>query len=215
MRILVVDDHPLFRDGLISLLEAAGYEIVGQAEDGEAAITAVDKLNPDLVLLDLKMPGMDGITTLRRLKSTNAGLWVVVLTVSEDDADLFAAIEAGADGYLQKNLNATQFMDLLEGLEHGDAAITRKTAARLMAGIARTPHTPKSDAHMTPREKEILALVAEGMTNRKIAQKLSVSENTVKYHLRNIMQKLGAQNRTEAVTIAIQSGFLEGSNQRN
>jgi two-component system nitrate/nitrite response regulator NarL len=192
MRILVVDDHPLFRDGLISLLEAADFEIAGQAEDGESAIEAVTRLQPDLVLLDLKMPGMNGHKTLENLKAQYPDIWVVILTVSEDDKDLFTAIEAGADGYLQKNLKAEDLMDLLSGLEAGDAAITRKTAARLMAGIARSPRSTSAvDINLTAKENEVLTLVAEGQTNRKIAQ-----------------------NRTEAVTTAIQSGLLETSRQR-
>ena len=210
MGVLVVDDSPLFRDGLISLLEGAGFEVAGQAEDGEAALEAVSRLQPDLVLLDLKMPKMDGLTALRHLKSSQPDLIVVILTVSEEDEDLVDAIEAGANGYLHKNLNAAQFLSLLKGLEQGEAAITRKTAAKLMAGIARAPRSsPKSGLHLTPKELGVLGLVADGLTNRKISQRLSVSENTVKYHLRNIMQKLGAQNRTEAVTIAIQNGLLD------
>jgi DNA-binding NarL/FixJ family response regulator len=216
MRVLVVDDHPLFRDGLTSLLEGAGFEVAGQAEDGEAALEAADRLKPDLVLLDLKMPGMDGLSALRRLKASRPDLLVVILTVSEEDEDLIEAIEAGANGYLHKNLNASQFLALLKGLEQGEAAITRKTAAKLMAGIARAPRSsPKPGLHLTPKELGVLGLVADGLTNRKISQRLSVSENTVKYHMRNIMQKLGAQNRTEAVTIAIQNGLLDTAHGRS
>ncbi len=209
MRVLVVDDHSLFRDGIISLLEAAGFEIVGQAGNGLEAIEAVRRLHPEVVLLDISMPQMSGLEALRVIKAEAPDIQVVMLTVSDGNEDLFDAIKAGANGYLLKNLNGKEFLDMVAGLERGEAAITRQTATRLMNNLAAGSQSNEQVAHLTNRELELLQLVAEGLSNRAIAQQLSLSENTVKYHMRNIMQKLQAQNRTEAVTHAIRAGFLK------
>jgi DNA-binding NarL/FixJ family response regulator len=210
MRTLVADDHPLFRDGIVSLLEAADFEVVGQANNGLEAVSAARALQPDLVLLDITMPEMDGLEALQRIKQENPAIQVVMLTVSDDDEHLMEAIQNGANGYLLKNLNATQFLEMLAGLEHGEAAMTRKTTARLMAGFANyAEQVRQPDNKLTPRELELLRLVAEGLSNKAIGQQLDVSENTVKYHMRNILQKLNAQNRTEAATFALQAGWLD------
>jgi DNA-binding NarL/FixJ family response regulator len=136
MRVLVADDHSLFRDGIISLLEAAGFEVVGQAGDGQAAVEAALRLRPDLVLLDITMPQLSGLEALRLIKRELPETQVVMLTVSDDDADLFEAIESGALGYLLKNLSADQFFEMLDGLQRGEAAMTRQTTTRLMKGLA-------------------------------------------------------------------------------
>ncbi len=210
MRVLVADDHSLFRDGIISLLEAAGFEVVGQAGDGQAAVEAALRLRPDLVLLDITMPQLSGLEALRLIKRELPETQVVMLTVSDDDADLFEAIESGALGYLLKDLSADQFFEMLDGLQRGEAAMTRQTTARLMKGLADlSPQRAEPAQSLTEREIELLRLVAEGMSNKAIAQTLSISENTVKYHMRNILQKLGVQNRTEAVTQAIRAGLLD------
>jgi len=210
MRVLVADDHSLFRDGIISLLEAAGFEVVGQAGDGQAAVEAALRLRPDLVLLDITMPQMSGLEALRLIKRELPETQVVMLTVSDDDADLFEALESGALGYLLKNLSADQFFEMLDGLQRGEAAMTRQTTTRLMKGLADLPRQRAEPAQsLTQREIELLRLVAEGMSNKAISQTLSISENTVKYHLKNILQKLGVQNRTEAVTEAIRAGLLD------
>ena len=211
-RILVADDHSLFRDGLVSLLEAAGHEIVGQVGDGEAAIEAAARLRPDLVLLDVSMPGLDGLQALRRIKAEHPEVQVVMLTVSDDETTLFEALRAGAQGYLLKSLAAGEFLTMIEGLERGEAAVTRKTAARLIEGLARTDERPAEAAdQLTVRERELLALVVQGLSNKAIAQKMTISENTVKYYMKNILQKLGAQNRTEAATLALRSGLVPNS----
>jgi DNA-binding NarL/FixJ family response regulator len=210
MRVLVADDHSLFRDGIIGLLEAAGLEVVGQAGDGKAAVEAALRLRPDLVLLDIAMPQMNGLEALRLIKKKLPETQVVMLTVSDDDANLFESIKSGAHGYLLKSLHTDEFLEMLDGLRRGEAAMTRQTTARLMKGFAETSHQGVGPARsLTEREIELLQLVAEGMSNKAIAQTLSVSENTVKYHLRNILQKLDAQNRTEAVTHAIHAGLLD------
>jgi two-component system nitrate/nitrite response regulator NarL len=209
MRILVADDHSLFRDGIVSLLEAAGFEVVGQVGDGREALTETRRLNPDVVLLDISMPEMNGLEALKLLREESPDVHVVMLTVSEDDADLLEAIQAGASGYLLKSLSAEAFIELLKGLERDEAAISSQTTTRLIKSIGtQTASKHEPFEKLTEREVELLRLVADGSSNRAIAQKLSISENTVKYHMKNIFQKLNAQNRTEAVTLAMQSGIL-------
>lgn len=210
MRVLVADDHSLFRDGIVSLLEAAGFEVVGQVGDGRSAIESAKLLRPDLVLMDIAMPEMSGLEALRQIRSMLPDAKVVMLTVSEDDDDLFDAIRSGASGYLLKSLNADEFLKMLEGLGHGKAVMTRETTAHLMRGFADLAyHQEPSPDRLSPRELELLQLVAEGLSNKAIGQRLSVSVNTVKYHMKNILQKLGAQNRTEAVMMAIRSGLIK------
>jgi len=210
MRVLVADDHSLFRDGIVSLLEAAGFSVVGQVGDGQAAVEAALRLRPDLVLMDITMPQMSGLEALCLIKAESLETQVVMLTVSDDDTDLLEAVKSGAQGYLLKSLNASEFLEMLDGLQRGEAAITRKTATRLIEGFAdlSRPCSEPLDS-LTQREVEILRLAAEGLSNKAIAQALSVSENTVKYHMKNVLQKLGAQNRTEAATHAIRAGLLE------
>ncbi len=210
MRVLVADDHSLFRDGIVSLLEAAGFEVVGQVGDGHAAIESARLLRPDLILMDITMPEMNGLEALRQIRFTLPDTKVVMLTVSEDDSDLFEAIRLGASGYLLKSLNADEFLEMLKGLSRGEAVMTRETTARLMRGFAdlADQQEPSPD-RLSPRELELLQLVAEGLSNKAIGQQLSVSVNTVKYHMKNILQKLGAQNRTEAVMMAIRSGLIK------
>ena len=210
MRVLVADDHSLFRDGITSLLEAAGFDVVGQVGDGRAAVEATLRLHPDVVLMDISMPGTNGLEALRRIKREMPEVQVVMLTVSDEDASLFEAITAGASGYLLKNLNSAAFLEMVAGLQRGEAAMTRQTTARLMKGVAAPSiqETPRVRG-LTDREIELLRLVAEGMSNKAIAQKLSVSQNTVKYHMHNIIQQLGVQNRTEAATHAIRAGLFD------
>lgn len=207
MRIYIVDDHSLFRDGLISLLEADGHQVVGQAGDGLTAVEAVPSVQPDLILMDINMPRMNGIEALRQVKAIRSETKVIMLTVSEDEGNLVDAIRAGADGYLLKHLNAREFLEMVNGLERGEAAITRQMTMRLLKHMTSIEQTG-DHILLSDRELEILKLVASGKSNQSIADQLSISENTVKYHLKNILQKLGVSNRTEAVTIAMHKGLL-------
>ncbi len=209
MRVLVADDHSLFRDGIISLLEAAGFEVIGQVGDGQKAVEAALRLRPELVLLDINMPRMGGLEALRRIKKSCPETRVVMLTVSDSNADLFEAVKAEADGFLQKDLTSGEFLEMLDGLHKHEAAMTRQTVTRLMKGFAGVSQQNGPVDCLTQREIGLLQLVAEGMSNKAVAQALSISENTVKYHMKNILQKLGAQNRTEAVTQAIRVGLLD------
>jgi DNA-binding NarL/FixJ family response regulator len=208
MRVLVADDHSLFRDGLVSLLEAAGHEVVGQVGDGQAAVDAARRLHPDLILLDVSMPIVDGLGALRQIRAERPQAQVVMLTVSDDDT-LFEALEAGAQGYLLKSLSAEEFLAMLDGVTRGEAALTRKTAGRLIDGLAHGKRrTEESQDRLTPRETALLGLVSAGMSNKMIAQEMSISENTVKYYMKSILQKLGARNRTEATAQALRTGLI-------
>lgn len=211
-RVLVADDHSLFRRGIVGLLEAADYQVVEQVSDGAAAVEGARKLRPDLILLDISMPKMNGLEALKIIKAEMPEIYVVILTISEENSDLRKAVENGANGYLMKDLNYHDFIDMLSGLEKGEAAISRKTAGRLMASLANGEKQAEAlvaTAQLTPREIELLELVGKGLSNKAISQDLSISDNTVKYHLRNILQKLDAQNRTEAVTQAIKLDLLD------
>jgi len=211
MRILVVDDHPLFRDGIVSLLEASGHTVVGQAGDGKEAVEVALHLKPDVVLMDIAMPQFDGLEALRRIKSEAPQTKVVILTVSEEDASLITAMRSGAQGYLLKSLSTEEFLTSLERLTRGELAISNQDINRIVEGLVglvnQPPDSPKDT--LTDRETELLQLVAEGLSNKTIAQHLSVSENTVKYHMRQILQRLDAQNRTEAAILAIQAGLIK------
>jgi DNA-binding NarL/FixJ family response regulator len=209
MRVLVVDDHSLFRDGIVSLLKAADIEVVGEAGNGAEALAQAHRLQPDAVLMDVHMPVLNGIEAARRLRAELPEIKVVMLTVSEEDADLFDAIKAGAHGYLLKSLGSDEFVELLRGMARGEAPIPRALAGRLIHGLARqvAPAGRPPDT-LTERETELLRLVAAGLPNKAIGQQLGVSENTVKYHMKNILQKLHLHNRAEAAAYAVQNGLL-------
>ena len=207
MRVLLVDDHALFRDGIASLLAAWGHDVVGQAGDGASALALCDALTPDLVLLDVRMPVLGGVETARRIKATHPDTSIVMLTVSEDEEDLFRAVEAGAQGYLMKDLEATQLRIMLDAVQRGEAAMTSATAARILKRFVRHGERARTDA-LTERELQVLRLVTAGLRNRDIAIRLEISENTVKYHLKNILEKLHAQSRTELVGRAMRDGLV-------
>jgi DNA-binding NarL/FixJ family response regulator len=177
--------------------------------DGRTAVEAAVRLHPDLVLLDIAMPRMSGLEALRLIKKELPGTEVVMLTVSDDDADLCDAIELGATGYLPKNLTAEMFFEMLDGLRDRETTTSQQATPCLMTGFADRSRQRRGPAEgLTHREIEVLSLVAEGMSNKAVAQTLSISENTVKYHMKNVLRKLGVQNRTEAVTRAIRAELL-------
>jgi DNA-binding NarL/FixJ family response regulator len=211
MRILLADDHPLFRDGVASLLRSWGHDVVGQAGTADEAVRLVGELSPDLVLMDVRMPG-GGVAATRSITSRGGRTRIVMLTVSEDEDDLFAAIKAGASGYLLKNLDSAQFRTMLAAAERGEAAITPATALRILAEY-RQGAEPEARAvapgeHLTDRELEVLGLVTAGLRNKEIAARLGVSENTAKFHLRNILEKLHAGSRTELAARAVRDGLV-------
>lgn len=210
MKILVADDHSLFRDGLVSLLEAAGFSVVGQVGDGQAAVDLALRLRPDIVLLDTLMPELNGLEALRRLQQEWPTATVVLLTSAEEDHELFEAVEAGARGYLSKSLRADEFIAMLRGLARGEAAMTRQTTGRLLAAFSRNNRRSEPNS-LTEREVELLRLMVDGRSNKDIAYALTLSENTVKYHIKNILQKLDVHNRTEAAAHAIRSGLVRSN----
>ena len=214
MRVLIADDHPLFRDGLHSLLEARGIEVVAEARNGREALDQARRTQPDVVLMDLGMPEVNGLAATRLISAEMPAVKVVILTASEDDADLFEAIKSGAQGYLFKNLDSDEFFRLLDGVSQGEPALTPALARKLLrefarpAPVARAPAEPPSE--LTDREREVLDLLVQGVTtNRELAERLVVSENTVKYHLRNILDKLHVQNRAQVVAFAVRQGMVE------
>ena len=211
MRIVLADDHALFRDGVSSLLQAWGHEVVGSAAGGREAVDLVVRLEPDLVLMDVRMPGMSGVEATRALAAIRPETPIVMLTVSEDEEDLFAAIRAGARGYLLKDLEAAQLRAMIDAVSRGEAAITPATAARIirhLSSLGAAADEPAPD-RLTARELDVLRSVTAGRRNKEIAAELGISENTVKYHLRNILEKLHAQSRTEVAMLALRDGLVD------
>ncbi len=211
MRIVLADDHALFRDGVASLLAAWGHAVVGQAADGAEAVILAARMEPDLVLMDVRMPGMSGVAATERIKQAQPDVRIVMLTVSEDEDDLFGAIKAGAQGYLLKNLESAQLRRMLEAVARDEAAITPATAARILAEFVRHDlPEPSGPDRLTERELDVLRLVTAGLRNREIAAQLGITENTVKFHLKNILEKLHARSRTEVATRAMREGLVSG-----
>ena len=215
MRVLIADDHALFRDGLRSLLEVRGIDVIGDARNGREAVAQARRLNPDVVLMDLHMPELDGLAATRLISVQQPQVKVVILTASEEDAHLFEAIKSGAQGYLFKNLEADELMSLLQGVDRGEPALTPTLARKLLGEFAR-PTPPSAPARtvseegieaLTERELEVLDLLVQGITsNRDLAERLVISENTVKYHFRNILDKLHVQNRAQVIAFALRQG---------
>lgn len=215
IRILLVDDHQLVREGIVSLLRTQpDLEVVGEAAGGQEAIEKARELMPDVILMDIQMPGGDGITATGIIKAEMPSTKVLMLTVSEDNQDLFQAIKHGAQGYLLKNLPAERLFDAIREVYRGYAPISSRVAGRILSEVASAPEPPAGAprqglAALTAREREVLNLVGKGLTNREIARALYITENTVKIHLRNILEKLHLQNRVQAATYAQREGLID------
>lgn len=213
MRILIADDHALFRDGLRSLLTARGHEVIAEAKNGREAVALASELRPDLVLMDLSMPEMDGIAATRALTTAVPGIRVVVLTASQSDASLFDAIKAGAQGYLLKDLDADDFFELLDRASSGEPALNATLARKLLQEFAKPAGQDTAEEALTDREREVLDAMVEGVTsNRKLAKRLGISENTVKFHVRNILDKFRLHNRAEVVSYALRKKIVNPQN---
>ena len=212
IRLVVVDDHALFRRGLVGILkDMLEFEVVGEAGDGQEALELIQQVQPDVALIDVNMPHMDGLQTVRAIRSLKLGVRVLMLTISENGDDLLGAIQAGADGYLLKN---TEPEDLRRGIQHvarGDGILSPEvTSAVLKAASHQGP--PEISNKLSEREVEVLGCLSEGQTTYQIASRLYISENTVKTHIRHILEKLEAANRTEAVSKAMQMGLISKIN---
>ena len=204
LSILIADDHPVVRDGLREMLESqADFEVVGEAADGDQAITKVAELKPDIVLMDLRMPVVDGVTAIREIKNSQAETQILVLTTYDSDADILPAIEAGANGYLLKDSSREDLYEAIRATARGETVLAPTVAARLV-GQMRAP----AEERLSSRELEVLQLVAEGASNKDIASRLHISQATVKSHLIHIFGKLGVSDRTAAVTVALQRGIM-------
>lgn len=213
LSVLIVDDHRLFRQGMISLMKTRPdlVHVVGEASSGREAVSLARELQPDIVLMDIYMPEGTGLEALRAIMESGADVAVVMLTASELDEHLYEAVQLGAAGYLLKNLDADELFDLISGVANGEAALTRAMAARLLKNVAGHSNEPAPVESLTEREIEVLQLVAQGASNPVIAEELCITINTVKTHLKNILDKLQVENRTQAATYALQSGLVDAS----
>ena len=211
IRVLIADDHKLFRQGLISLMKTRRelVEVVGEAETGEEAIQLAKQLTPDVILMDIYMPQLDGLQAAKEIHKLLPKIAIVILTSSEKDGHLYEAVESGVSGYLLKSLDAEELFTMINGVSHGEAAMTRAVASRLLKGVAeRVVSDNKGETSLTERELLVLRLVASGASNSEIADNLSISVNTVKSHLKNILGKLHLDNRTQAATYAFERGLV-------
>jgi NarL family two-component system response regulator LiaR len=211
IKVLIADDHKLFRQGLIGLMKTREdlAQVVGEAETGVEAVQLTQELKPDVVLMDIYMPEMDGLQAAKEIRARFPGVAVVMLTSSERDGHLYEAVKAGVAGYLLKSLDADELFNLLEGVTKGEPAMTRAMAGKFLKAVAnRMADEEKGEEPLTEREQYVLRLVASGASNQVIAEKLSISVNTVKSHIKSILSKLQLENRTQAATYALQHGLV-------
>ncbi len=212
-RVLVVDDVELFRRGLGSSLTAAGFEVCGEASDGEGAVSAAEQLQPDIVVLDILMPGLSGLEVVEKILAVSPEATILLLTASESQEDLIEGIRAGVRGYIIKDTPFEELVKAIEDVNAGGAVVSPKMAGKLFDALApmlrhrefTAPHKPT----LTGREIEVLGYVAQGLTSKQIGRTLFISENTVKNHVRNILDKLGLHSRNEAVLYAVRENLIE------
>lgn len=210
-RVVIADDHPLFRAGVRERLEkhASGIDVVGEASDGQEAYELARRLQPDVVLLDIAMPGLNGIEATRKIKAERPEIGVLILTVYDDEQYIYALIDAGAAGYLLKTTEASELGDAVQRIRQGEAvlspAITEKVLERVIAGGRVQPVS----SPLSEREREVLSLAARGASNKLIAYELQVSVRTVHAHMRHVFTKMGVASRTEAVMLGVRQGWLQ------
>lgn len=208
-RIVVVDDHALFRSGLVNLIEGMNfYTVVGEAGDGKQALEVIEETDPDLVLIDVNMPGMGGIELVEALRKEKEKIRLVMLTISRHEEDLVGAVRAGADGYILKNSEPEDLKTMLDAVL-GDQSVISPEMTDAVFKVVRTGYLEDPAEILTEREREVLHCLAEGLTTAQTAEKLVVSSNTVKTHVRHILEKLKVSNRAEAVSVAMKQGLLE------
>jgi NarL family two-component system response regulator LiaR len=209
VRVVIVDDHPVVRQGLRTFLAVQeGIDVVGEAGDGDEALATVASLTPDVVLLDLVMPGIDGVAAIAQLVAESPDTKVLVLTSFPDDDKLLAAVQAGAAGYLLKDVAPAELANAIRAVARGEAALSSRPAARLLREYAHGGSQP-GPVSLTEREREVLALVGRGLANKQIARELSIAEKTVKTHVSHVLSKLGLADRTQAALYAVRTGLVD------
>lgn len=219
MKLMLVDDHPLFIEGLSYLLKTYGFPVLGVANSGKEAIDKARILKPDIILMDIRMPDLSGIDTLKLLKAERPDIRIAMLTSSEEEEDLFNAIKYGASGYLLKSTGATELVEMLHGLENGEAFLSSGLASRILEELKR-PALNKVEnirqlgeqaaeaPQLTERQLEILELVAKGITYKEVGTVLGLTERTVKYHMGNIIESLHLENRSQVIAYAVKMGII-------
>ena len=209
IRILVADDHPMLREGLVAVLDTQpDFEVVGEAADGSEVVRLAESLRPEVILLDLEMPGMDGVAALERLRGAGVNARTIVFTAYDTDERILGSLRAGARGYLLKGASRKEIFDAVRAVQAGSSLLQPAVTGKLLDHISSAPSPPEPDP-LTPRELEVLELLAHGLTNREIGERLFIGERTVKFHVSSILAKLGAENRTEAARISISRGLVE------
>ena len=209
IRILVADDHPMLREGLIAVLSTQqDLEVVGEAADGSEVVRLADSLKPDVILLDLEMPGLSGVAALEKLRDADSTARTIIFTAYDTDERILGALRAGARGYLLKGAARTEIFDAIRTVHAGGSLLQPVVTNKLLQTMSRAERREETEP-LTPREIEVLALLSQGLQNKEISVRLFISERTVKFHVSSIMHKLGAENRTETVSIAAQRGLIQ------
>ena len=212
LRVMIVDDHTLFRSGLSELLERRGIEVCAAVGDGEEGCRVAAELDPDVILLDLRMPGLDGLSVLERLAALDLQCAVVMLTTSSDERDLVTSLRSGARGYLLKDMEPDQLVDALAAVVEGETVVAPEMTsvlAKVVKGGALESDRPNRFSSLTPREFEILRHLADGQSNKEIARDLGITDGTVKLHVRSILRKLEVRSRVEAAVIAVEERIFQ------
>ena len=209
IRILVADDHPVVLDGLVAILSTQpDFEVIGTASNGLEVVSQAEALRPNVLLIDLEMPQMDGVQALETLRARNIAVRVIVFTAFDTDERILGAVQAGAEGYLLKGAPREELFEAIRVVNAGGSLLQPIVMSKLMRHISQREEARSVEA-LSPREREVLQLMARGLQNKEIAAELVISERTVKFHVSSILGKLGAGNRTEAVTMALQQGMIE------
>jgi DNA-binding NarL/FixJ family response regulator len=214
VKILLVDDHPLFLDGLKNLLTGRGLQVVGAAQDGLEALDLARQLLPDVILMDIEMPALDGVAATRLIKAEFPDVQIVMLTMSAAEENLFEAIKSGASGYLLKTQDTEEFFQLLLGIDQGEVPLSPGLATKILTEFERqssagsgADRAGESEARLTPRQVEVLTLVASGFTYKEVGARLHLAERTIKYHMGEIIRRLHMENRAQVIAYARRMGY--------